>query len=1040
MIVLSPPLFAVESPSPIRADEGKLWLHGWIAGQTESGFNVRLRLGLATAFDCQTRLSRPDVAGFHPDLPGAANSGFALSVHIPPGLHIGTLEYQASGQTEWIPFHTLSIHAGLSPLMVQLESDLPVKEPATDWRLHGWCFHPQTEIESLSIQFAHQQAILVYGEPRPDVAAQFPQFRAAKQAGFSGQLRLEPGTGPVRLVARLANGSVLQSDLLPTLDIPNRQLTQAIRLAERTRAASIRLPACVNPEVSITIPIYNQLDLTLGCLESLAKHVGTTSFEVIIIDDKSAPHVPEALSLVRNLKLISNEVNQGFVLNCNRGARESRGKYVLMLNNDTEVTSGWLEAMVNVFAERPKTGAVGAKLVYPDGRLQEAGGVIWEDGSGWNYGKGDDPSRPEYNYLRQADYCSGACLLVSRQLFLELGGFDKRYQPAYYEDTDLAFAIRAAGREVYFQPAARVIHYEGVSSGTDTQTGVKRHQVINREKFRTKWANVLRYHGADSSLLNVARDRHALCRVLVLDACALTPDADSGSLRMFNLLLMLARRGAKVTFAAENLQLYEPYSTQLRLAGIEHLGVPHVFDLEQYLDANAYAFDVIILSRKHVAEKFMPMVRKAAPAACIVFDTVDLMHLRLERQAALEQSDRLRTEAQQSKAIELGLCNQANMVFVVSPVEAKLLAKHIPPGKIALVSNIHALYPGSTGFAERQGLMFVGGFQHPPNVDAVEFFLDEILPLIHGRLPALEIHIVGSNLPERLRQRGSARIHMHGFVPDLTPLYERVRLTVAPLRYGAGVKGKVNQSMAHGVPVVATSPAVEGMHLIHGSDVLVADSAHDFADAIVQLHENEDLWQRIATGGINNIESHFSFTAVEKELLSALGPKLFPLDGQVRKLPRRPAMPYRLGDRISFGRAGDSQDYAREGWAKPEEGSCWLVGGKATLSLQLPPNSKPRLVRALVYPFLAPPLLPRQRLQLLVNGRAASPELIVEGHAEPTEGEWTLDPSQLSDMNFDLTFICPDATSPAKLGASQDERNLSFAFIELTITDQTHAL
>jgi len=1034
MIVSPFPLFAVESPSPLRAPEGKLWLHGWIAGLTDTGMRVRLRLGSATVFDCETGLPRPDVADLYSDLPGAAVSGFSLSVYVPPGLHIGHLEYQVNGATNWVTFHTQSIQAELSPLIAHLESDMPVLEPGKVWRIQGWCFHPQAEVEFLSIHFAHQKASLSHGQNRPDVGAQFPQFRTAQRAGFKGYLELEPGNGPVRLIAKLTNGSVVWMDLLPTLDIPNPRLAQAILRAARLRAASIKLPTCKNPEVSIIIPIYNQLDLTLGCLESLVRHAGPASFEVIIIDDKSAPQVPEVLSLVNHLRLIINETNQGFILNCNRGAQESQGRYVLFLNNDTEVTAGWLEAMLEVFRQNPRAGAVGAKLVYPDGRLQEAGGILWEDASGENFGKGDDPDCPEYNYLRHVDYCSGACLLVLRQLFLDLGGFDERYRPAYYEDADLAFAIRAAGHEVYYQPAARIIHYEGVSSGTDLRTGVKRHQAINQEKMHAKWSNVLKLHGVDSTLKDVARDRYALARILVIDACALTPDADSGSLRMFNLLLILARCGAKVTFAAENLQSYEPFSTQLRLAGVEHLCAPHTFNLAQYIEAHAYAFDVIILSRKHIAQKFIGLVRRAAPQARIVFDTVDLAFLRLERQAKHEQSADLETTAFRSREEELALCHQADLVFVVSHVEEELLARDVPHSKISLVSNIHEIYPSTTPFAGRRGLLFVGGYQHPPNVDAVDFLLDEVLPLIRRCSQELEVHIVGSNMPNGWQAITDPHIHLHGFVADLSPLYEKVRLAVAPLRYGAGVKGKVNQAMAHCVPVVATTMAVEGMYLVDGRDVLVADTAEDFARAVVRLHTDEALWQDIADGGLRNIKQHFSIAAVEAKLLTALWPEGLVCNRRPRSLPRRPAVPWPKDGKIGFGRLANARLYTREGWGDPEDASCRIVGSKAVIEMELPNGTTPELIKAIVYPFLVAPDLPRQRFGLSVNGRPLPGTYIECTRAEPTEVTWHIPSGWLhGNRRLTITFFSPDATAPRSLGVSSDERKLSFALLDLTL-------
>ena len=209
------------------------------------------------------------------------------------------------------------------------------------------------------------------------------------------------------------------------------------------------------------IPIYGQLAYTLNCIHSLLLHRSRFSAELIIIDDASPDKSGEFLPLVNGIRYHRQKVNGGFINSCNTGGEMSNGRFIVMLNNDTRVTAGWLDRLLGSFETWPKAGMIGSKMHYADGSLQEAGGIVWRDGSAWNYGRGDDLNRPQYSHARQIDYVSGCSIALPTTLWRELGGFDPFYKPAYCEDVDLAFKVRARGLETWFQPQSRIVHYEG---------------------------------------------------------------------------------------------------------------------------------------------------------------------------------------------------------------------------------------------------------------------------------------------------------------------------------------------------------------------------------------------------------------------------------------------------------------------------------------------------------------------------------------------------------------------------------------------------
>jgi len=611
---------------------------------------------------------------------------------------------------------------------------------------------------------------------------------------------------------------------------------------------------------SVVIPVHGKLDYTLACLRSLVQTRLPSDVEVIVIDDASPDESGKVLPAIPGLRYHRNAANLGFVGSCNAGAAMAQGEFVVFLNNDTTLTPGWLDALLRTFETHPDTGLAGAQLVYPDGRLQESGGIVFSDGSGWNFGRFEDPRHPAYTFVREADYCSGAAIALPSALFKRLGGFDERYAPAYYEDTDLAMKVREAGLKVRVQPASMVVHHEGITAGTDTGSGVKAYQVRNQQRFLERWRDTLvRRHPAPTQAVHYAAQHRARARVLVIDATTPMPDRDSGSVRLFELLRLLVNEGCAVTFFPENGLDDGRYTQSLRDLGVEAWTHPWLGAIPDWLAKHGPRFQLVIVSRHYILSPLLPLLRRHAPQARIVFDTVDLHHLREQREAEERDDATLLRAAARTRADELALIGSVDRTWVVSPVEKALLAESAPGAVVDVVSNIHRVRGAGPSMAARQGLLFVGGFRHPPNVDAAQWLADEILPRIRVQRPEITLSLVGSDAPASVLALGERPgITVHGHVPDLEPLIDTHRFSVAPLRYGAGVKGKINQALAHGLPVVATRCAVEGMGLTHGIDALVADDAESLAATILAAYDDAALWQRLVDGGLANTEREFS--------------------------------------------------------------------------------------------------------------------------------------------------------------------------------------
>jgi GT2 family glycosyltransferase/glycosyltransferase involved in cell wall biosynthesis len=628
---------------------------------------------------------------------------------------------------------------------------------------------------------------------------------------------------------------------------PKKKLNYPVPNPGDINPLKINIPNYKNPLVSIIIPVFRKVEFTLSCLESIAENTDDSSFEILVVDDCSGDGSISFLKQIKNIRVIENKTNLGFLRSCNYGAEFAQGKFLYFLNNDTLVKSGWLNELVKTFDNFPNVGLAGSKLIYPDGSLQEAGGIIWKDGSAWNFGRNQDANDPKFNYAREVDYISGASILVPKVLFNKFGGFDERYVPAYCEDSDLALTLRNAGYSVIYQPLSEIVHFEGITSGTDTASGVKSFQVTNLKKLFDKWSNFFLDHrdnGVDSDL---EKDRNCKFRVLVIDHCTPSPDLDAGSITSINSMLILRDLGFQVTFIPEDNFLYiDKYTKSLQRAGIEVLYSPYINSIDDHLIECGDRYDLIFFFRPRTVQKHINSVNRYCKKAKKLFHTVDLHFLRLKREGNLTDNLNIKDEAEEIRKIEFDAIKSVDLSIVHSQEEFEILRKDLPGANITVFPLIMEIPKAKNTFSDRKDILFVGGFQHTPNIDAVSFMVNSIMPELRKKASNLKFHVVGSNVTNEIESMSAKDVVIHGFVEDLTSMFEGVLASVAPLRYGAGIKGKIGNSMAHGVPVIATSIAAEGMGLIDEENIIIADDPLAFADAILRICNEKELWLKIS--------------------------------------------------------------------------------------------------------------------------------------------------------------------------------------------------
>lgn len=625
-----------------------------------------------------------------------------------------------------------------------------------------------------------------------------------------------------------------------------------------------------NPLVSVIIPVYNEFAFTYQCLCSLLAAEDNCSYEVILADDCSTDLTIDICRVVKNIKIVKTKKNSGFLKNCNNAAKQAKGKYIYFLNNDTQVQTGWLDAQVSLMEKHKKIGMTGAKLVYPDGRLMEAGGIIWRDGTAANYGNRQDPILPEYNYVKEVDYISGAAIMIRKKVWEEIGGFDERYCPAYCEDSDLAFAVREAGYKVIYQPESVVIHFEGVSNGIDADTaGMKSYQKENQKKLFIKWNETLEEQFLPNENIFRARERSNGKKIIVMfDHTLPSYDQDAGSRTEYQYIRLFVKKGYIVKFIPNNFHYTLPYVKELQRMGVEVLyGDSSRKNIYGWLEENKEDIDYVILNRPDLASYYIDFFLEHTSSKIIYYGH-DFHYMRSLREYYLTGKKELRQKAEEWLRVELDVMKKAAVSFFPSEKEVEKIKELQENLAVKALTGFVYEKEADEGkdYFEREGLFFVGGFRHPPNRDGIIWFVNEIFPIIQKELQ-VSLYIAGSNQTKEITELGKKPgVRILGQVSDetLQEMYEKCRVIVVPLRYGAGVKGKVIEAMYYGVPIVTTPIGLEGIPDTEG--IPSDEDAVVFAQNVIELYQNEKSYHQVSQKEREIIRTHYMEEAVWKKI------------------------------------------------------------------------------------------------------------------------------------------------------------------------------
>ncbi len=624
----------------------------------------------------------------------------------------------------------------------------------------------------------------------------------------------------------------------------------------------------MEPRVTVIVLAYKNTDHLKRCIDSLLADDSAPEFKIrILLNAVAGDECEEIRKRYDTATVIASDVNLGFGGGCNHAARNAQTEFLAFINDDAVVTRGWLRALISCADRSRESAAIGSRILFPGGILQEAGSVVWCDGSTAPVGRGLPVQGNHYNAVRETDFCSANGLLVRTSDWLAVNGFDEQFYPAYYEDVDLCFNLRHRfGRKVLYEPRSVIVHEESRSSEAAFRAFLFKKQ---QEYFVSKWSNELTAYLPPSTGLRRAVFHTRKVDTTVLFVDDRFPDASLGS--GFGRFGDIGKDLEGSSFATTFLATAERARAAHCLTdfGIETTShVPSISAIGP--------FDVVIASRPHNYVRYVERAQRGRDMLR-VYDAEALFHLRLARKAAREENagkqKQIIKAAEEMRAIERRIVGNADLVVCTSADEEMVIRSLGAKRTILQLPLNRAITPTAAPFARRSGVAFAAGWlggSDSPNLAALEWFVNQVLPYLRAHAPSLRVRVSGRNPPAEALALASPQLSFTGNVDDISDVYNSARVMIAPVVIGAGTKVKTVESLQHAVPIVATAIGAEGLPAPMRALIDVADEPEAFASAIVRLATDEAYWLSRRTESASLMPDFLATQPTWRDILDSL--------------------------------------------------------------------------------------------------------------------------------------------------------------------------